>query len=142
MSGHDASTAAGELIEAFNVADWERLRAAVTGDLVYEETGTGRRVDGADGYVALCRGWREAFPDLRGVIGRSAVHGDWAALELVWMGTQSGALEGPMGTIPASGRYGETRATLWARSADGHVAEIHHHLDVMGLLRNIGALPA
>jgi ketosteroid isomerase-like protein len=55
-----ARAAAADLIDAFNQADWERFRSRVTDDVVYEETGTGRRVDGAGTYVELCQGWRRA----------------------------------------------------------------------------------
>jgi DNA-binding NarL/FixJ family response regulator len=63
-----ARAAAADLIDAFNQADWERFRSRVTDDVVYEETGTGRRVDDADTYVELCQGWRRALPDCRGTI--------------------------------------------------------------------------
>jgi len=35
-----------EAVEAFNVADWDRLGAVVTEDTAHEEPGTGRRVQG------------------------------------------------------------------------------------------------
>jgi hypothetical protein len=59
----DIAGAAAELIDAFNEADWSRLRPLLASDLVYDETGTGRRVEGADAYVALLDGWKAAFPD-------------------------------------------------------------------------------
>ena len=59
----DIAGAAAELIDAFNGADWSRLRPLIASDLVYNETGTGCRVEGADAYVALLDGWKAAFPD-------------------------------------------------------------------------------
>ena len=50
----DTTAVATELVEAFNVGNWERLRATLHPDVVYEETGTQRRVAGADEYVRLC----------------------------------------------------------------------------------------
>jgi len=41
-------------------ADWERFRGLLAPDAVYAETGTGRRVEGADAYVALVQGWKRA----------------------------------------------------------------------------------
>jgi hypothetical protein len=49
---------ATRLLEAFNAADWEGFRAGVADDVVYLEAGTGRRIEGADAYLELCRGWR------------------------------------------------------------------------------------
>jgi len=36
------------MLEAFNAADWQRFAAAMAPDVVYEETGTQRRVDDVD----------------------------------------------------------------------------------------------
>jgi hypothetical protein len=51
------------LLDAFNAADWQRFAADLAPDVVYEETGTQRHVDGVDAYVQLCQGWKQAFPD-------------------------------------------------------------------------------
>lgn len=142
MTTSGTTSVGRELIAAFGDGDWERLRSVVADGMVYEETGTGRRLEGAAAYLALCHGWKEVFPDLTGRVERELSGDGWTALEVMWTGTQPGAMEGPLGTLPATGRYGETRATLWMRTEDGRVAEIHHHLDLMGLLRNLGAVPA
>ena len=42
------------MLEAFNAADWQRFAAAMAPDVVYEETGTQRRVDDVDAYVSSC----------------------------------------------------------------------------------------
>ena len=52
----DLTQAATELIDAFNEADWGHFRGLLAPDAVYAETGTGRRVEGADAYVTLCQG--------------------------------------------------------------------------------------
>ena len=57
---------ATDLIDAFNQADWDRLRGLLAPGVRYSETGTGRRVEGADAYLQLCQGWKEAFPDVAG----------------------------------------------------------------------------
>ena len=63
MGDTEATNVASELIDAFSAGDWTRFRATLDPDVDYEETGTGRRTVGADAYVALCQGWRDAFPD-------------------------------------------------------------------------------
>ena len=52
----DTTAVATESVEAFNVGDWARLRATLHPNVVYEETGTQRRVEGADAYVRFCQG--------------------------------------------------------------------------------------
>ena len=53
----DMTQAAADLITAFNVADWEKLRPLVAPDVVYAETGTGSRIEGADAYLDLLKDW-------------------------------------------------------------------------------------
>ena len=141
MGTEDAAAVAREVVEAFNAADWGRFRAALADGVVYEETGTGRRVEGADAYVRLCQGWREAFPDVAGTVRRAVAGGGTAAAEVAWAGTHRGPLETPGGTIPATGRRVEAAATLWVEARGGQAAAIRHHLDVLALLQQVGALP-
>jgi ketosteroid isomerase-like protein len=52
----DINQAAADLTHAFNDADWDRFRNGLAPDAVYIETGTGRRVEGVDDYLALAKG--------------------------------------------------------------------------------------
>lgn len=135
-----ATEVATRLVESFNAADWEAFRADIDDDVVYLEAGTGRRIEGADAYLELCRGWREALPDVRGTVRRSLEGGHVSALEVHWEGTHDGPLPTPEGTIPPTGRRVGIEATLWTEVRDGVVVEVHHHLDVMALMAQIGAL--
>ena len=137
----DAAAVAREVVEAFNAGDWDRFRAALADGVVYDETGTGRHVEGVEPYVALCQGWRTAFPDVAGTIRREVAQGDTVAQEVTWNGTHQGPLEGPGGTISASGRRVEVPATLWVTASGGRATAIRHHLDVLALLGQAGALP-
>ena len=137
----DAAAVAREVVAAFNAADWDRFRAALAEGVVYEETGTGRRVEGVEPYVRLCQGWKRAFPDVAGAVRREAAAGDTVAQEIDWAGTHRGDLEGPGGAIPASGRRGEVAATMWVTASGGKAVAVRHHLDVLSLLRQVGALP-
>ena len=142
MDDNQAIAVANEMIDAFNAGDWARFRATVAPDVVYEETGTGRRTEGADAYVALCQGWRDAFPDATGTIERAVAHGPVVAQEVTWAGTQRGPLPTANGTIPASGRPIKVAGTLWYTMRDGRATAIRHHLDVLTMLGQLGALPA
>ena len=46
-----AITRVAELLDAFNHADWDRLRTLVASDVVYTETGSGLRLEGVDPYL-------------------------------------------------------------------------------------------
>jgi steroid delta-isomerase-like uncharacterized protein len=137
----DLTQAATELIDAFNEADWGHFRGLLAPDAVYVETGTGRRVEGADAYVELVQGWKVALPDVRGTIRAAIAGGDTVAQEILWEGTHTGPLQAPGGILEPSGAQIKVEASLWARFDGGKVREVHHYLDVLTLLLQIGALP-
>ena len=137
----DATAVATELVEAFNVGDWERLRATLHPNVVYDESGTQRRVAGADAYIRLCQAWKESFPDARGAVQATITSDQRVAQEVLWEGTHGGPLAAPGGPVPPSGKRISVRGSMWYTIADGRAREIHHHLDVMTLMQQIGALP-
>jgi steroid delta-isomerase-like uncharacterized protein len=140
---HDEQTRiANDFLDAFNTADWTRFRARLAPDVAYEETGTGRRTEGADAYVALCQGWKAAFPDAAGALHRAVSSGDTVVQEVTWEGTQRGDLPTPGGTIPASGKQIAVAGTLWLTLRDGRATAISHHLDLLTMLQQLGAIPA
>ena len=131
---------ATRMLEAFNEGDWDAFRDQIADDVVYVESGTGRRIEGAESYIALCQGWRRALPDVRGVVLRELADGPVTAQEVAWSGTHDGPLPTPNGDIPATGRPVSLEATLWVEVRDDAVAEVHHHLDVMALMAQIEGL--
>ena len=135
----DAASVGRELIEAFNTGDWDRLRAVLTPDVDYRETGTGRHATGEE-YVQLCQGWREALPDATGEVTAAVQDGDLAALQIHWTGTHGGTLRGPGLELPATGKPIDAEATMWVRASNGQAQELRHHLDVLTLLTQVGAL--
>ena len=140
-AGFDLTQTSADLIDAFNQADWERFRGVLSPDTVYTETGTGRRVEGADAYVRLCQGWKVALPDVRGTIRGAIATEDQVAQEILWEGTHTGPMETPAGTLPPSGAQISVEASLWIRFHGDKAREVHHYLDVLSLLQQIGAMP-
>lgn len=130
-------------IEGYGRPDWQQtLRALVAPEIVYEETGTGRRVEGVDAVFEVLAAWQAAFGDIRGEVRRVVAHGDSTAVEIVWTGTHTGPLATAAGTVPASGARVVTHATMWQRWDGDRIVHEHHHVDVLSLLRQVGALPA
>ena len=80
--------------------------------------------------------------DVHGTVERMLADGGTVAQEVTWRGTHQGPLETPGGTVPPTGASVTIPATLWMSVNGDAVAEVHHHLDVLSLLAQIGALPA
>jgi steroid delta-isomerase-like uncharacterized protein len=136
----DITQAAADLIHAFNEAEWGRFRDRLASDVVYTETGTGRRVEGADAYVELSKGWKEAFPDVSGTIRKAIASDGTVAQDVLWEGTHTGPLQTPAGTIDASGNRVSVLGTMWFTFEGDKAREIEHHLDVLAVLQQVGAL--
>ncbi len=129
-------------VESFGGPDWEAtVRELASPALVYEETGSGRRLEGLDAVLEGLRGWKTAFPDVRGEVVRVVDAGDDTAVDVVWTGTHTGPLPTPSGVLPPTGAALSTRATMWLRWADDRVVHEHHHLDMLAMLAQLGALP-
>jgi steroid delta-isomerase-like uncharacterized protein len=131
---------ARESIEAYNDGDWERARAVLTDDSVYDEPGTGRRVEGFDAIIELFQGWKSALPDSHGTVGDVFTCGDRVALQVTWEGTHDGSLPIPGGEIPATGRSMSVRACQVLRISNGKIAESCQYFDMLGMLEQLGAV--
>ncbi len=138
----EPAAVANEFIEAFNDADWGRVTAACSADVVYEEKGSNRTVRGVDAVLEAAKGWRAAFPDVRGKILHSTAAGSTAILEITWMGTHNGPLDLPSGTLPATGKAVEFDAVKIFIVEGGKVKHMRHYLDLLTMLSQVGAIPA
>jgi steroid delta-isomerase-like uncharacterized protein len=136
----DLAKIAREAVDAFNASDWERTKALIAPDYLYNEVGTQRRIQGPEEVVAALQGWKQAMPDAKGTVTSALASGNTVALEIIWEGTHTGPLEGPTGTIPASGKRQVTPAAQILIFDGDKIKENHHYFDMMSLLKQIGAL--
>ena len=141
MTEQDLIKLARENIEAYNTGDWQRLKAALAADVVYEELGSQRRMRGADQLVEAYKGWKRALPDGKGTIRNAFASGNSVAIEVTWTGTQSGPLEGPGGTIPPSGKSMSLPGARLITFEGNKIKELHQYFGLMTLLQQIGAAP-
>ena len=142
MAGDDLITIARNSIEAFNAGDWERARALMTPDGVYDEKGTQRRIQGTDQFIETSRAWKTAFPDARGTITNALASGSMVVLEIMWEGTHTGPLATPGGEIPASGKRVTLPAVQVLSFAGDKIAETRHYFDMMTMMQQLGVVPS
>jgi steroid delta-isomerase-like uncharacterized protein len=139
MAEEDLVQVARENVDTFTAGDWDRMRATMTPDSVYDEFPTQRHVQGADAIIEANRGWKQAFPDAKGSVRSVVARDNLVALEVTWQGTNTGPMEGPTGTMPASGRRAEVPAAMVMAFEGDKIKETHHYFDMMGLLKQLGA---
>ena len=140
MATQDQVSAARGVVEAFNAADWDRCKALLTEDSVYDEVGTSRCLAGHGEIIPALQGWREGMPDVTGTIDSVSEAGNTVVLEVTWRGTHTGALSGPSGPIAATGKQQTTRAG-WVMDFDGNrVARSRHYFDMLSFMQQLGVL--
>ncbi len=141
MADQDLIRIARDVVDAFNVDDWERSRQPLTPNTVYNEVGTQRSLKGADEIIEALQGWKQAMPDLKGTITNCVAGGNTVTMEVSWTGTQTGPLIGASGTIPPSGKS-QTTPSGWVLEFDGDkIKESRHYFDMVTLLSQLGAMP-
>jgi len=131
--------AAKGLIIAYNDKNWDRAKAAITSDFLYDEVGTGRKTEGADQTLTAWKGWAQAFPDSKASFDRAHVAGnDTVVLELTWRGTHQGPLGTAMGNIAPTGKGIEVRAVAIVEMKGEKARSQRHFFDMATLLQQIG----
>ena len=138
MPEKDVIGVARENIDAYSAGDWSRLKAALAPDVVYNEVGSQRRLQGADQMVQAYQGWKQALPDGKGTITRVIANGDSVAIEVTWTGTHTGPLVTPDGAIPPTGKsvslFGAQLITIQGNT----IKELHQYFDLLTLLQQLG----
>jgi steroid delta-isomerase-like uncharacterized protein len=98
-----------------------------------EEIGTNRRLTPQEN-TTNSREWRAAFPDARGTITSKIVDGNRGAAEIVWRGTNRGALMGQ----PATGKSVTVRAVVIIETDGSKATRTSHYIDVAGMMAQLG----
>ena len=131
-----------EQIDTYGAGDNDRMVATVTDDIIYNEIGTGRRVEGSQEWLNIWEEWRQVFPDLKGTIQNIIVSGNQLSAETTWNGTFQGDLASPGGTIPANGkRMEQFPVAFFATVEEGKIKEESLYFDLQSMLQQLGAMP-
>jgi len=126
-------------IVAYNDKNWDAVSRALASDIEYDEVATHRTLKGASDVIEAWKGWASAIPDSRASFEAAYVSGNTVVLEITWRGAQSGPLQMPTGTIPATGKRIEIRALQVVElTPDGKTRRIRHYFDMATMLSQLG----
>jgi predicted ester cyclase len=93
---------------------------------------------GPEGFKQGMGGFFSAFPDLHHTVDVLLAEGDYVVVRGTSRGTQSGEFLG----IPATGKQVEMTEIHIVRLANGRMAEHWGEMDAIGLMQQLGAMPA
>lgn len=98
---------------------------------------------GPEGFKKLVTMLRGAFPDVHLTVEHLLAEGDTVVGHWTARGTHTGgALHTVMGDIPASGKAFKIDGMSWLRMKDGKIVESLANEDTLGLLFQLGVIPA
>ena len=81
---------------------------------------------------------RAAFPDIHWVLEEMVAEGDMVVSRFTWTGTHRGEFLG----IPATGKAVNGKGVVIDRVKDGMMAESRILMDSLGLMQQLGVVPA
>lgn len=134
--GH-ALDAAQRFYKAFADGDFETATACFTPDCV-TVTPSGPLDNAA--HEAYGRAFKAGFPDARMEIVRAVESGDEVFLSGRFLGTHTGELVSPQGSLPASGRSLDMPFADYFRVSGDKIAAHEVVWDQLGMMAQLGAM--
>ena len=124
--------------EAINRGNLALLDELVSSDFVLHDPNYPQPVRGAEGLKQYFQTFRSAFPDLHFTIEDIIGEGDTVAVRQTGRGTHQGELFG----IPPTGKQLTVTAMIFHRFVNGKPVENWVNSDSMGMLQQLGVIPA
>jgi steroid delta-isomerase-like uncharacterized protein len=124
--------------EVWNGGHLDLIDELVAEDHVDHDPASAAGPGGREGVRGFVESYRTAFPDTHIELGELIAEGDLVAAPWTATGTHNGELMG----IPASGKSVTITGIGVDRVVDGKVVESWSNWDSLGLMTQIGAIPA
>jgi predicted ester cyclase len=102
----------------------------------------GLTMQGPEGAKEAVKQFRTAFPDLTLEVDDMLCEGDKVLTRWTAVGTHNGPLNNPQGQIPPTGKKGIVLGMTLNRVEDGKIIEAWDNFDTMGMLQQLGVIPA
>jgi steroid delta-isomerase-like uncharacterized protein len=123
--------------DVINRGNLDAADALVASDYVYRSPGT-PEMRGPEGMKQLISMYRGAFPDLHIAIDEQIAEGDNVCTRWTGSGTHRGELMG----IPPTGKRINVIGMIISRCAAGKIVAELELLDSLGMLQQLGTIPA
>ena len=125
-------------VEFINTASAPLAAELIAPDAIFHVPGQPEPLRGPGGYLALVGMMRGGFPDLQWTLEDVVAEQEHVAARYTMRGTHRGAFFG----VPPTGRPITVQSMAFYRIAGGQFVEEHGLPDMLGLMRQIGAVPA
>ena len=130
-----------ELVRRFVAEFWNEGNAGAADELMAPDAEihmpTGERVD-LEGLKGFAGAFRGSFPDWHSTFEELVAEGDRVAERWTGKGTHRGELQG----LAPTDRRVKVSGSVFYRIVDGKIVEFRGQLDMMGLMKQLGAMPS
>ncbi|MFR0355159.1 ester cyclase [Streptomyces sediminimaris] len=134
----DNETFVRDLFRAWNDRDYDAIAGSVAQDCTLVEEGSGRTLQGPEGFTQLAKAMFDAMPDGKFTLDHLTSQGDTVVVEYTGSGTQTGDLALHAGTVPATGRHVTVHACDIYEVHDGKIQEGRAYLDTGAIMSQLG----
>ena len=138
MSHQNATLLRRAVEEIWNRGDYAAIDELIAVDYLGHASTPGDETHGREGYTRFYTSLREAFPDIAFAIEDQIVDGDRVVTRWTAHATHTGEFLG----IPPTGRQGSVTGITIDRIANGMIVECWTNADELGLLHQLGVVPA
>jgi steroid delta-isomerase-like uncharacterized protein len=138
MPSQSTESVMNRFVEFINTGNEDLAREVISPAAVFHAPTHPEPLRGPDGYMDVISTMRSAFPDVRWTLEETVTEGDTVAARFTMRGTHDGEFFG----IPASGKKISVQAMNFYYLADGRIIGERGQPDLLGVMQQIGALPA
>jgi steroid delta-isomerase-like uncharacterized protein len=138
MTSQEASSFMRRFVDFINTASKQLAEDLVSPEAVFYVPGQAEPMRGPAGYLAIIGMVRGGFPDIQWTLEQMVTEGDTVAARFTMRGTHRGAFFG----VTPTGRPIQIQAMNFYRLAGGKIVEEHGQPNLLGLMQQIGAVPA
>jgi steroid delta-isomerase-like uncharacterized protein len=124
-------------VEFINTASEKLTAELISPDAIFHVPGRSEPMRGPAGYLAIIGMMRGGFPDIQWTLEEMIAEGDKVAARFIMRGTHRGTFFG----VPPTGKPIEVQAMNFYRLSGGQFVEERGQPDLLGLLKQIGAVP-
>ena len=126
-----------QFVQFINTADENLAQQLISPAAKFHVPGQSEPLQGPKGYLMIIAMMRSGFPDIQWTLEDLITEGDKVAARFTMRGTHNGEFFG----VPATGKVIAVQAINFYRLANEQIIEEYGQPDMLGILRQIGAIP-
>jgi steroid delta-isomerase-like uncharacterized protein len=131
---------AAHFVSAFNAHDEKALNALHAEHIKFEAPGF--KASNAHEATAYPMRWLKGFPNGKMTVRNEIVSAPWIVQEVTMEGTNTGPLEGPMGTVQPTHKHVVGKGVQVLKIENGKITEARIYFDMVDQLTQLGLMPA